>query len=150
MTLVVRGDEFVLEQVMKQLHKLIDVIKVTDLTQENHVERELVLMRVNAEPQHRAEILRVADIFRAKVVDVTPTTYTLEATGEETKLNAIIELLRPMGIQELVRTGKVAIARGSKTARRRAEEPLGKSAEAQRRRRDAENSQDPRVTGFAD
>ena len=150
MTLVVRGDEFVLEQVVKQLHKLIDVIKVTDLTQENHVERELVLMRVNAEPQHRAEILRVADIFRAKVVDVTPTTYTLEATGEETKLNAIIELLRPMGIQELVRTGKVAIARGSKTARRRAEEPLGKSAEVQRRRREAENSQDPRVTGFAD
>ena len=150
MTLVVRGDEVVIEQVAKQLHKLIDVIKVTDLTQENHVERELVLMRVNAEPQHRAEILRVADIFRAKVVDVTPTTYTLEATGEETKLNAIIELLRPMGIQELVRTGKVAIARGSKTARRRAEEPLGKSAEAQRRRRETENSQDPRVTGFAD
>jgi acetolactate synthase-1/3 small subunit len=123
---------------------------VTDLTQENHVERELVLMRVNAEPQHRAEILRVADIFRAKVVDVTPTTYTLEATGEETKLNAIIELLRPMGIQELVRTGKVAIARGSKTARRRVEEPLGKGADAQRRRRDADHSQDPRVTGFAD
>jgi acetolactate synthase-1/3 small subunit len=82
MTLVVRGDQFVLEQVVKQLHKLIDVIKVTDLTQENHVERELVLMRVNAEVQHRAEILRVADIFRAKIVDVTATTYTLEATGE--------------------------------------------------------------------
>jgi Small subunit of acetolactate synthase len=83
-------------------------------------------------------------------VDVTPSTYTLEATGEESKLTAIIELLRPMGIQELVRTGKVAIARGSKTARRRAEEPLGKSADAQRRRRDAESSQDPRVSGFVD
>src|SRR5881396_3184877 len=70
MTLVVRGDEFVIEQVVKQLHKLIDVIKVIDLTEENHVERELVLMRVNAEPQHRADILRTADIFRAKVVDV--------------------------------------------------------------------------------
>src|SRR6059036_964418 len=100
MTLVVRGDEVVIEQVGKQLHKLIDVIKVTDLTQENHVERELVLMRVNAEPQHRAEILRVADIFRAKVVDVTPTSYTLEVTGDETKIDAIIGLLRPVGIQE--------------------------------------------------
>jgi acetolactate synthase-1/3 small subunit len=150
MTLVVRGDEFVLEQVMKQLHKLIDVIKVIDLTQENHVERELVLMRVNAEPQHRAEILRTADIFRAKVVDVTAATFTLEATGDEPKLSAFVELMRPMGIQELVRTGKVAIARGSKTARRRAEEPLGKPADAQRRRRDAEASGDQRVTGFAD
>jgi acetolactate synthase-1/3 small subunit len=150
MTLVVRGDEFVLEQVVKQLHKLIDVIKVIDLTQENHVERELVLLRVNAEPQHRAEILRTADIFRAKVVDVTSATFTLEATGDEEKLSAFVELMRPMGIQELVRTGKVAIARGSKTARRRPEEPLGKPADAQRRRRDAEASRDERVTGFAD
>ena len=141
MTLVVRGDEFVMEQAMKQLHKLIDVIKVMDLTVESHVERELVLIRVNAEPQHRAEILRTADIFRAKVVDVTPTTLTLEATGDESKLDAIIELLRPMGIQELVRTGKVAIARGSKTARRRTEERLGKSKV---------ESRDPRVVAFAD
>ena len=141
MTLVVRGDEFVMEQAMKQLHKLIDVIKVMDLTVESHVERELVLIRVNAEPQHRAEILRTADIFRAKVVDVTPTTLTLEATGDESKLDAIIELLRPMGIQELVRTGKVAIARGSKTARRRTEERLGKPKA---------ESRDPRVVGFAD
>jgi acetolactate synthase-1/3 small subunit len=150
MTLVVRGDELVLEQVVKQLHKLIDVIKVTDLTEEDHVERELVLMRVNAESQHRAEILRTADIFRAKVVDVTPSTLTLEVTGDESKLDAIIELLKPMGIQELVRTGKVAIARGSKTARRRSEEPLGKPADAQRRRQDGQISRDPRVTGFVD
>jgi acetolactate synthase-1/3 small subunit len=153
MTLVVRGDEFVIEQVVKQLHKLIDVIKVTDLTQEDHVERELVLVRVNAEPQHRAEILRTADIFRAKVVDVTPSTFTLEVTGDESKLDAIVELLRPMGIQELVRTGKVAIARGSKTARRRAEEPLGKPPEPQRRRRDAggtEAARDARLMGFVD
>ncbi len=153
MTLVVRGDAFVIEQAVKQLHKLIDVIKVTDLTEENHVERELVLMRVNAEPQHRAEILRIADIFRAKVVDVTPVTFTLELTGDESKLNAIIDLLRPFGIQELVRTGKVAIARGSKTARRRPEEPLGKP-DAQRRRREAGGergeARDPRVTGFVD
>ena len=155
MTLVVRGDQFVIEQVVKQLHKLIDVIKVSDLTQDSHVERELVLMRINAEPQHRTEILRTADIFRAKVVDVTPTTFTLEVTGDEEKLDAIIELLRPMGIQELVRTGKVAIARASKTARRPPEEKLGKGPDGGRRRRDAMNqldepSRDPRVVGFAD
>src|SRR5438034_8109454 len=99
MTLVVRGDEFVIEQVMKQLHKLIDVIKVSDLTDDSHVERELVLIRVNAEPQHRAEVLRTADIFRAKVIDVTAARSTPEATGDEGKLEALIELLRHMGIQ---------------------------------------------------
>jgi acetolactate synthase-1/3 small subunit len=145
MTLEVRGDEFVIEQVTKQLHKLIDVIKVIDLTEEDHVERELVLMRVNAEPANRAEILRTADIFRAKVVDVTPTTFTLEVTGDELKIDAIIELLRPFGIQELVRTGKVAIARGPKGKVRRTEEKLGKAREA-----DRAVSQDPRVVGFAD
>src|SRR2546428_13487067 len=119
MTLVVSGDEFVIEQVTKQLHKLIDVIKVNDLTDDSHVERELVLVRVNAEPQHRAEILRVGDIFRAKVVDVTAVSYVLEATGDEGKIEALIELLKPMGIQELVRTGKVAIARGPKTRARK-------------------------------
>jgi len=129
MTLVVCGDAFVIEQVIKQLHKLIDVIKVTDLTEENHVEREMILLKVNAEPTSRAEILRIADIFRAKVVDVTPATYTLEATGDESKVTAIVELLRPFGIQELVRTGKVAIARGAKTRSRRAEEKLGKVRE---------------------
>jgi len=129
MTLVVRGDEFVIEQCIKQLHKLIDVIKVTDLTEENHVEREMMLVKVNAEPVSRAEILRIADIFRAKVVDVTPTTYTLEATGDESKVTAIVELLRPFGIQELVRTGKVAIARGAKTRTRRMEEKIGKVRE---------------------
>ena len=139
MTLVVRGDEFVIEQVMKQLHKLIDVIKVNDLTDDSHVERELVLIRVNAEPQHRAEILRTADIFRAKVIDVTPLSFTLEATGEEGKLEAFVELLRPMGLQEIVRTGKVAIARGPKTRVRRAE-PVKRSRV----------SDDPKVVGFAD
>jgi acetolactate synthase I/III small subunit len=155
MTLVVRGDEFVIEQVSKQLHKLIDVIKVIDLTHEDHVERELVLVRVNAEPQHRAEILRTADIFRAKIVDVTPTTFTLEVTGDESKIGAIIELLRPMGVQEVVRTGKVAIARGSKAARRRAqEEKLGKRPDAAARARRGSSSEDasrdPSVLGFVD
>ena len=139
MTLVVRGDEFVMEQVMKQLHKLIDVIKVSDLTDDSHVERELVLIRVNAEPQHRAEVLRTADIFRAKVIDVTSVSFTLEATGDERKLEALIELLRPMGIQEIVRTGKVAIARGPKTRARRPDPP-----------KRARVPDDPRVVGFAD
>jgi acetolactate synthase-1/3 small subunit len=139
MTIVVRGDEFVIEQVTKQLHKLIDVIKVSDLTDDSHVQRELVLVRVNAEPQHRAEILRTADIFRAKVVDVTAVSFVLEATGEEGKLEAFIELLRPMGIQELARTGTVAIARGPKTRTRKVETP-----------RKARVSDDPRVVGFAD
>src|ERR687887_2419366 len=127
MTLVVRGDEFVIEQVMKQLHKLIDVIKVNALTDESHVERELMLLRVNAEPQHREEILRTVDIFRAKVVDVTQVSFVLEATGDEGKLEALIELLRPMGIQEIVRTGKVAIARGPKTRVKKVEPPPKKA-----------------------
>jgi acetolactate synthase-1/3 small subunit len=140
MTLVVTGDEFIIEQVTKQLHKLIDVIKVSDLTDDRHVERELVLIRVNAEPQHRAEILRTVDIFRAKVVDVTPISFILEATGDEAKIEALIELLRPMGIQEIVRTGRVAITRGPKTkAARKVEQP--------KRPRPVD---DPRVVGFAD
>jgi acetolactate synthase-1/3 small subunit len=139
MTLEVRGDEFVIEQVTKQLYKLVDVIKVTDLTDESRVERELILIRVNAEPQHRAEILRTADIFRARVVDVTPLSFTLEATGNGEKLEAFVELLRPLGIQEIVRTGKVAIARGPKSRVRRVES--GKRARP---------SEDPRVVGFAD
>jgi len=139
MTIVVSGDEFVIEQVMKQLHKLIDVIKVNDLTDDSHVERELVLIRVNAEPQHRAEILRTADIFRARVVDVTPVSFVLETTGDEGKIEALIELLRPIGIQEVVRTGKIAISRGPKSRVKRA-------PEARRPR----VSEDPRVVGFAD
>jgi acetolactate synthase I/III small subunit len=138
MTIVVTGDEFVIEQVMKQLHKLIDVIKVNDLTDDSHVERELVLIRVNAEPQHRAEILRTADIFRARVVDVTAVSFVLEATGDEGKLEALIELLRPMGIQEVVRTGKIAITRGPKSRPRRAPSSRPRLSE------------DPRVVGFAD
>jgi acetolactate synthase I/III small subunit len=140
MTLVVTGDEFVIEQVTKQLHKLIDVIKVSDLTDDSHIERELVLIRVNAEPQHRAEILRTVDIFRAHVVDVTPISFILEVTGDAGKIEALIELLRPMGVQEVVRTGKVAIARGPKTKTRKAE-PVKQRSRA---------VDDPRVVGFAD
>ena len=123
MTLEVSGDDEIIEQVIKQLRKLIDVIKVTDLTGENFVEREMVLVRVNAEPAVRAEALRVVDIFRAKVVDVTPKSYTIEVTGDEEKIVAFLELVKPLGIQEIVRTGKIALARGSKAAAKRAEVP---------------------------
>jgi acetolactate synthase-1/3 small subunit len=124
MTLSVRGDEWVMEQVVKQLNRLIDVIKVADLTDEEHVGREMIFIRVNAEPVNRAEILRIAEIFRGRVVDVTPVTYTLEVTGEEDKIRAILELLQPFGIQEIVRSGILAIARSSKTVTKREEGKL--------------------------
>lgn len=114
-TLVVHGDDWVMEQVLKQLNRLIEVIKVVDLTEEEFIEREMILVRVNADPPNRAEIFRIADIFRAKVVDLTHRTYTLEATGDEEKIQALLELLRPFGIKELVRTGLIAIGRVSKT-----------------------------------
>jgi acetolactate synthase I/III small subunit len=114
-TLVTEGDNFILEQVNKQLNRLIDVIKVTDLSEEAHVDRELVLIKVHAEAeQMRSEVLRLADIFRAKVVDVTSKTYVLEVTGDEGKIRAAIDLLKPLGIKEVVRTGKIAIARGQR------------------------------------
>jgi acetolactate synthase-1/3 small subunit len=114
-TLVTEGDDLILEQVNKQLNRLIDVIKVTDLSEEAHVDRELVLIKVHAEAeQMRSEVLRLADIFRAKIVDVTSKTYVLEVTGDEGKIRAAIELLKPLGIKEVVRTGKIAIARGQR------------------------------------
>lgn len=122
MTLVVRGDDSVVEQAVKQLNRLIDVIRVTDLTDEEFVERELILVKVKAKPEAKAEILRIADIFRAKVVDVAPLSYMLELTGAEDKLNAFVELLRPYGIQEFARTGMTVMMRGSKTLGKQAEE----------------------------
>jgi acetolactate synthase-1/3 small subunit len=93
---------------------LIDTIKVIDFTAEEHIEREMCMIKVTAEDDTRAEILRICDIFRGKVVDVTPKCYTIEVTGAPAKINAIIELLRPMGIKELVRSGPVALGRGPK------------------------------------
>lgn len=114
MTIVTRGDEQVLEQITKQLNKLIDVIKVIDFTDGSGVERELALIKVTAEDESRAEVLRIVDIFRAKIIDVTPKSYTIEATGNPVKIDAILDLLRPLGLKELVRTGAVAIGRGAK------------------------------------
>ncbi len=112
MTIVTHGDAQIIEQIYKHLNKLIDVIKVTDLTTENHVERELVLIKVHAEPHKRGEILQIVEIFRGRTVDVNPTTLTIEVTGDEGKLKAAIDMLRPYGIRDLVRTGKIATMRG--------------------------------------
>lgn len=112
MVVVVHGNEHVIEQVTKQLQKLIEVIKVSNLTDVDHIERETLLVRVAARTAHRAEIVRIAEVFRAKVVDQTPDTYVLEVSGEESKITAVLEQLRPFGIHEAVRTGKIAIVRG--------------------------------------
>ena len=114
MTVVTSGDDRILEQVTKQLNKLIDTIKIIDFTGEDFVEREMALIKVTAEETTRAEVLRICDIFRGKVVDVTPKCYTVEVTGSPVKVNAIIDLLRPMGIKELVRSGPVVLGRGPK------------------------------------
>ncbi|WP_337287874.1 acetolactate synthase small subunit [Candidatus Methylomirabilis sp.] len=131
MTLVVRGDDSVVEQAVKQLNRLIDIIRVTDLTGEEFVERELVLVKVKAKQEAKAEILRIADIFRAKVVDVAPFSYMLELTGAEDKLTAFVELLRPYGIQEFARTGMTVMTRGTKILGKQAEE-IGKGTETKK------------------
>lgn len=114
MTIVTTGDDRILEQINKQLNKLISTIKVVDFTGEDYAERELALIKVTAEAESRAEALRIVDIFRAKVVDVTAKSYTIEITGAPAKINGLIELLRPMGIKEIVRSGPVVIGRGPK------------------------------------
>lgn len=114
LTLVTRGNDSIIEQIIKQLHKLIDVIKVTDISEGEYVEREMVLIRMKAEASTRAEVLRVIDIFRGKVVDVSPNSYAVEVTGSESKVKAIIDILRPIGIKEVVRTGTIAMARAPK------------------------------------
>ena len=114
MTLITAGNEQIIEQIIKQLNKLVNVIKVMDLTGSDFVGREMVLVRVRAEATSRAEVLRILEIFRGRVVDVSPKSYTLEITGDEKKIQAVIELLTPFGILEIVRTGKVAIMRAKK------------------------------------
>ena len=116
MTIVTRGDDQIVEQVIKQLNKLVSVIKVMDLIEKDFVEREMALVKVSANSGSREEILRVVDIFRGKVIDVGSKTYTIEVTGDEKKINANLSLLKPLGIKELVRTGRVAMVRGSKAS----------------------------------
>jgi acetolactate synthase-1/3 small subunit len=112
MTIVVAGDEAILEQVKKQLNKLIDVIKVSDFLNVAHVERDLILLKVKADKSVRNEILQIVDIFRAKIVDVSANTVIIEMTGDEDKILALINMLKPFGIKEMARTGIIAMARG--------------------------------------
>ncbi len=114
MTIVVSGDDHVLEQVEKQLNKLIDVIRVSDIPPEDSVNRELALIKVGVDSTTRAEVMQIVDIFRAKIVDVGAKSLIVEVTGDESKINAIEQLLRQFGVREMVRTGKVAMNRGAK------------------------------------
>lgn len=114
MTIVVEGDEKVIEQVTKQLHKLIEVIKISDITEDEYVDRELILIKVNADPSVRAEIMQIVDIFRARIVDIARDSLIIECTGDGGKIKAIENSLRPFGIREVVRTGKIAMVRGPK------------------------------------
>jgi len=113
MTIVVSGDEKVLEQVMKQLNKLIEVIKVSDISS-GSVERELCLVKVNAPPEKRGELVELTNIFRGRIVDVAKDSFIIEVTGDEEKINAFVDLMRGYGIKEIARTGKVAMVRGAK------------------------------------
>jgi acetolactate synthase-1/3 small subunit len=111
MTIVTRGDDATLEQIVKQLNKLVDVLKVTDFREGEYVDRELVLAKVNVDSKSRAEVMQITDIFRAKIVDVQPKTLTIEITGDESKIEKFLELMKTFGIVELTRTGKVALPR---------------------------------------
>jgi acetolactate synthase-1/3 small subunit len=111
MTIVTRGDDATLEQIVKQLKKLPDVIKVQDYRDGEYVDRELVLVKVSVDSKARAEVMQIADIFRAKIVDVQPKTLSIEITGDESKVDKFIELMKTFGMLDLTRTGKVALAR---------------------------------------
>jgi len=115
MTFVVTGDDAMLEQVRKQLDKLVTVVKVEDISSADFVEHDLMLINVNAPPEKRVEILQIVEMFRARVVDVSTNNLMLEISGREQKIEAFIELLRPYGILELARTGRIALVRGAKT-----------------------------------
>ena len=113
-TIIMEADEIAYEQITKQLHKLISVHKITDLTQTAALERELVLIKVHVTPDKRSEVIEIANIFRAKIVDVGKSSLTIEATGDDAKLRGLEDLLRAYGIKETVRTGKVALSRSSR------------------------------------
>jgi acetolactate synthase-1/3 small subunit len=111
-TLVVSAEDTPVEQITKQLHKLINVIKIQDLDPAESIDRELVLVKVNASPERRHEIIEIANVFRAKIIDVGRNSVTIEATGSADKIQAMEDLFRAYGIKELARTGKIALARG--------------------------------------
>jgi acetolactate synthase-1/3 small subunit len=114
MTIIAGGDDLVIEQVVHQLDKLIDVIEIRDISRVEYVDRELILIKVKAETSIRSEIMQIVDIFRARIVDIGQETLIIECTGDEGKIRAIEKSLRPFGILEVVRTGKIAMVRGPK------------------------------------
>src|SRR5437763_10687748 len=111
MTIVTRGDDATLEQIVKQLNKLVDVLDVYDFREGEYIDRELLLVKVSVDSNSRAEVMQITDIFRAKIVDVQPKTLTIEATGDESKVEKFIELMKTFGVLDLTRTGKVAMPR---------------------------------------
>ncbi len=117
MTFVVEGDDATVEQVVKQLNKLIEVVRVSDISEQEAVYRELALVKVRANSQTRGEIVQLVDIFRGGIVDVGPDTLVIEVTGDEDKINSLYELLKPFGVREIMRTGRVAMTRGLAGAR---------------------------------
>lgn len=117
LTLVTSGSEDVIEQITKQLNKLVDVVKLVDLTEGPHIERELLIIKVHANGTMRDEVKRLVDIFRGRIIDVTETTYTIELTGTSDKLDAFVQAVRAAGIVEVVRSGVSGIARGEKNLR---------------------------------
>jgi len=125
MTVVTTGDDAIIEQILKQLNKLINVIKVIDFRDTDYVSREMVLVKLNADEKTREEILRMVEIFRGKIIDVSQKTYTIMITGDEEKLRAFLALVRPLGIKELVRTGPIAMARGDRTIKMKEKQPKG-------------------------
>ena len=114
MTLSVQGDEVVLEQVIKQLSKLINVIRVSELSPDESIERELAIIKVSADKDNRAEIMQLVSVFRASIIDVSSRSMIIEVTGDEQKIDALVLLLRQFGIKELARTGKVSMVRGAR------------------------------------
>lgn len=113
MTVIVNADEMGFEQITKQLHKLVSVYKISDLTDDDAIERELALFKVSAPPERRHEVIEIANLFRANIVDVGKNSLTIEATGDESKLGALEDLFRAYGIRQLTRTGKIAMSRGA-------------------------------------
>lgn len=110
-TITTRGDQQIIEQITKQLHKVIDVVKVKDLTFESYIERELAIIKVTTTPATRSEIMQITQVFRAKIIDISQETLSIEVTGNKDKIDAAIEMMRPFGIKEVARTGSVALKR---------------------------------------
>ena len=137
------GDEATIEQVTKQLNKLIEVIRVSELEEEDIVARELALIKVRSTPATRSEIMQLVDIFRASIVDVGPNSLIIEITGEEDKINALYNLLRPFGIRELMRTGRIAIVRGDRTGQGREEQAVNRRRQRKRQQLETQGPSAP-------